>query len=141
LAELARRFGVHGVESTPEAIRRAMSSTQGTIVPADHSVEPAAVVGGQSNCQHVADRLGWMWLRDTVLRHTDDWQREHQDRWIEIHPEDAKQLALRPGWVVQATGVGGEFQARTRVSDRVARGILVTPHELLEGPVHLERAA
>jgi anaerobic selenocysteine-containing dehydrogenase len=82
-----------------------------------------------------------MWLKDTVLRHTDDWQREHQDRWVEIHPEDAKQLALRPGWMVRVAGEGGEFQAIVRMSERVGRGILVTPYDLLEGPVQLERAA
>jgi anaerobic selenocysteine-containing dehydrogenase len=119
-----------------------MTSEQVTPAPADRSEEPLAVpVGGHSNFQHVPDRLGWMWLKDTVLRHTDDWQREHQDRWIEIHPEDAKQLGFRPGWMVRVAGEGGEFQAIVRMSERVGRGILVTPYDLLEGPVQIERAA
>jgi len=142
LAELARRLGLRDVGSTLEEIRNTMTSGQMTPAPADRSEEPLAVaMGGHSNFQHVPDRLGWMWLKDTVLRHTDDWQREHQDRWVEIHPEDAKQLALRPGWMVRVAGEGGEFQAIVRMSERVGRGILVTPYDLLEGPVQLERAA
>ncbi len=142
LAELARRLGVRGVGSTLEEIRSGMASLPVTPAPAGPVPEDAATAAtGHTSLQHVPDRLGWMWLRDTVLRHTDDWQREHQDQWIEIHPEDAKQLALRPGWMVRVTGESGEFQARVRVSDRVARGILITPYELLEGPVQLERAA
>ena len=140
LAELARRLGVRNVGSTLEELRHAMTLQQRTPVPAARSEEPVAVAEGHSSLKHVPDRLGWMWLRDTVLRHTDDWQREHQDQWIEMHPEDAKQFGLRPGWMVRVTGEDGEFQARARVSDRVARGILVTPYDLLEGPVQLERA-
>jgi len=141
LAELARRLGVRNVGSTLEELRHAMTVQQRTPVPAARSEEPVAVAEGHSSLKHVPDRLGWMWLRDTVLRHTDDWQREHQDQWIEMHPEDAKQFGLRPGWMVRVTGEDGEFLARARVSDRVARGILVTPYDLLEGPVQLERAA
>jgi predicted molibdopterin-dependent oxidoreductase YjgC len=141
LAEVARRLGVRDVGSTLEDVRSGMTSQPAAPPPAEPVPDLAAMATtGHSSFQHVPDRLGWMWLRDTVLRHTDDWQREHQDRWIEIHPEDAKQLALRPGWVVRVTGDGGEFQARARVSDRATRGILVTPHDLLEGPVQLERA-
>jgi len=142
LAELARRLGVREVGSTLEDIRSGMTSQPVAPAPAEPAPEFAATATtGHSSLQHVPDRLGWMWLRDTVLRHTDDWQREHQDRWIEIHPEDANRLALRAGWMVRVTGEGGDFLARARVSDRVARGFLITPYELLEGPVQLERAA
>lgn len=142
LAELARCLGVRDVGSTLEEIQNAMTSDQMTPAPAepvDELVTTAAT--GHSNFQHLPDRLGWMWIKDAVLRHTEDWQRERQDRWIEVHPEDAKQLGFRPGWTVRVTGEGGVFQAVVRVSERVGRGILVTPHELIEGSVHLERAA
>jgi len=142
LTELARRLGVREVGSTLEDVRSGMASEPVAPAPAEPVPNLAAMAtAGHSSLQHVPDRLGWMWRRDTVLRYTDDWQREHQDRWIEMHPEDAKQLVLRPGWLVRVTGEGGEFQARVRVSDRVARGILISPYELLEGPVQLERAA
>lgn len=142
LAELARLLGLRDVGSTLEDIRQEGSTESVGPAPADRVSDLATLAAtSHSNFLHVPDRLGWMWLKDTVLRHTDDWQREHQDRWIEVHPEDAKQLGLRGGWTVRVTGTGGEFLAVMRTSERVGRGILVTPHDFLEGPVQLERAA
>jgi predicted molibdopterin-dependent oxidoreductase YjgC len=89
---------------------------------------------------HIPDRLGYLWQTDTLLRHTDDWQREHQDRWIDVHPEDAKELGLRPGWVAHVAGEGCDFTATVRISDEVGRGLLCSPHALGEGRVSLKRA-
>jgi predicted molibdopterin-dependent oxidoreductase YjgC len=138
-AELARRLGLADVGSTLEQIQQGLSSEQvQAVLPAETVCEspPARL----ATLEHVPNRLGWMWLKDTILRHTDDWQREHQDRWVEVHLEDVKTLGLRPGWMVRVAGEGGEFQATLRVSERVGPGVLVTPHHLFEGPVHIERA-
>ncbi len=141
-AELACRLGLPDAGSTLEEIQQQIASEPVQAGKAVHAAEPACVApAGSSSIQHVPDRLGWMWLKDTILQHTDDWQREHQDRWVEIHPEDAKALGLRAGWMVRVAGEGGEFQAMARISERVGPGILVTPHHLFEGLVHLERAA
>jgi predicted molibdopterin-dependent oxidoreductase YjgC len=141
-AEMARRFGLADVGSTLEEIRQGIAAEQlhaDAAVPAE---KPAILPPVESpSLRHLPDRLGWMWRRDTILRHTDDWEREHQDQWLEIHPEDAKALGLRPGWKVRVAGEGGEFQAVFRASERASPGILVSPHDLIEGPVRLERAA
>jgi anaerobic selenocysteine-containing dehydrogenase len=139
---MARRFGLADVGSTLEEIRQGIAAEQlhaDAAVPAE---KPAILPPVESpSLRHLPDRLGWMWRRDTILRHTDDWEREHQDQWLEIHPEDAKALGLRPGWKVRVAGEGGEFQAVFRASERASPGILVSPHDLIEGPVRLERAA
>ncbi len=141
LAELARRLEVPGVGTALEEIRASMAADVVQAVsgrPMADTASPA--VHGPSPIAHVPDRLGYMWLKDTWLRHTDDWQREHQDPWIEVHPEDAKALNLRPGWTVRIAGEEGDFTATVRISERVGRGLLCSPHVLVEGPVTLERA-
>jgi predicted molibdopterin-dependent oxidoreductase YjgC len=142
LAELARRLGLSDVGSTLEEIQRGMRWEQVGVAPV--ATRPEAASGAAADpprLQHIPDRLGYLWLSDTLLRHSDDWQREHQDRWIEVHPEDAKELGLRPGWVVRVAGEGRDFTATVRISDEVGRGLLCSPHALVEGQVSLERAA
>jgi len=141
LAELARRLGISDVGSTLDEIQGDMRLEQVGKLPFTMRREslPRAA-GDPPRLQHIPDRLGQLWLADTLLRHTDDWQREHQDRWIEIHPEDAKALNLRPGWTIRITGEGGEFTGLVRISDRVGPGVLCSPLTLLEGPVTVERA-
>ncbi|HSC71392.1 MAG TPA: molybdopterin-dependent oxidoreductase [Candidatus Methylomirabilis sp.] len=142
LAELARRLGIPDVGSTLEEIQRGMRSEHVGAAPV--ATRPQAASGAAADpprFQHIPDRLGCLWLSDTLLRHTDDWQREHQDRWIDVHPEDAKALGLRPGWVVRIAGEGRDFTATVRISDEVGRGLLCSPHALVEGQVSLERAA
>ncbi len=142
LAELARRLEISGVGTTLDEIRAKMAAEAvqtGSGGPmADTTLRS---VDGSSTIAHAPDRLGYMWLKDTVLRHTDDWQREHQDQWIEVHPEDAKALSLRPGWTVRIAGAEGDFTATVRISERVRRGLVCSPHALVEGPVTLDRAA
>jgi hypothetical protein len=142
LAELARHLGISDVGSTLDEIQRGMRLGQVGKDPVATRPEPApCVVADPPRLQHIPDRLGYLWQTDTLLRHTDDWQREHQDRWIEVHPEDAKELGLRPGWVVRVAGEGRDFTATVRISDEVGRGLLCSPHALVEGQVSLERAA
>jgi predicted molibdopterin-dependent oxidoreductase YjgC len=142
LAELARRLGISEVGSTLEEIQGGMRLEQVGELPVSMRREslPRAAAD-PPRLQHIPDRLGHHWLADTLLRHTDDWQREHQDRWVEFHPDDAKALELRPGWTIRVTGEGGEFTGLVRISDRVIRGSLCSPHALLEGSVAVERAA
>jgi predicted molibdopterin-dependent oxidoreductase YjgC len=142
LAELARRLGISDVGSTLDEIRRSMRLEQVADVSLCTAPEPVSCAAADPpRLQHIPDRLGYFWLTDTVLRHTDDWQREHQDRWIEVHPEDAKELSLRPGWMVRVAWEGGDFTATVQISDRVGRGFVCRPHALVEGPVTLDRAA
>jgi len=142
LAELARRLGISDVGSTLEEIQRGMRLEQVGAAPVPTRPGPVSrAASDPPRLQHIPDRLGYLWLSDTLLRHTDDWQREHQDRWIEVHPEDAKELGLRPGWVVHVAGEGCDFTATVRISDAVGRGILCSPHALVEGRVSLDRAA
>jgi formate dehydrogenase major subunit len=142
LAELARRLGISDVGSTLEEIQGAMRLEQVGESPVTMRGEsPPRAAADSPRLQHIPDRLGHLWQADTLLRHTDDWQREHQDRWIEIHPEDAKALSLRPGWTIRVRGEEGEFTGIVRISDRVGPGVLCTPLTLVEGPVAVERAA
>lgn len=142
LAELARRLGISDVGSTLDEIQRGMRLEQVGATPVPTRPGPVSRAASDPlRLQHIPDRLGYLWLTDTLLRHTDDWQREHQDRWIEVHPEDAKELGLRPGWVVHVAGEGCDFTATVRISDEVGRGILCSPHALVEGRVSLDRAA
>ena len=142
LAELARRLGVRQVDSTskPSPPPIPVAAEEGATATAELALASRAA-DDPPQFQHIPDRLRHMWLKDTLLRHTDDWQREHQDRWVEVHPEDANVLGLRPGWMVRIAGDGSEFQAMVRISERVGRGILVTPYDLFEGLVQVERSA
>jgi predicted molibdopterin-dependent oxidoreductase YjgC len=141
LAELARRLGISDVGSTLEEIQGGMRLEQVGELPVSMRRESLPrVAADPPRLQHIPDRLGYLWQTDTLLRHTDDWQREHQDRWIDVHPEDAKELGLRPGWVVHVAGEGCDFTATVRISDEVGRGLLCSPHALGEGRVSLERA-
>jgi len=141
LAELARRLGISDVGCSLEEIQRGMRQGRVGGEPIATRPEPLPrVVADAPGLYHIPDRLGYLWQTDTLLRHTDDWQREHQDRWIDVHPEDAKELGLRPGWVVHVAGEGCDFTATVRISDEVGRGLLCSPHALGEGRVSLERA-
>jgi predicted molibdopterin-dependent oxidoreductase YjgC len=142
LADLARRLGISDVGSTLDEIQGGMRMEQVGAAPVATSPESVSVAAADPpRLQHIPNRLGCLWLADTLLRHTDDWQRENQDRWIEIDPEDAKALTLRPGWTIRVSGEGGEFTGLVRISDRVGPGVLCSSLTLLEGPVTVARAA
>jgi formate dehydrogenase major subunit/formate dehydrogenase alpha subunit len=63
--------------------------------------------------------------------------REERFPYVEIHPRDAKKLAIRDrAWVFVSTR-RGEVKAMARVTDTMAReGVLFMPFHFKEGPAN-----
>jgi len=58
--------------------------------------------------------------------------REQEEPYVEIHPEDARKLTLEDGDPIRITSRRGSIVTTARVTGRVARGSLFAPFHFTE---------
>jgi len=68
----------------------------------------------------------------TMTRRSAFLNREQEEPYVEIHPEDARELALEDGDPVRITSRRGSIVTTARVTRRVARGSLFAPFHFTE---------
>jgi len=68
----------------------------------------------------------------TMTRRSSFLNREQEGPYVEIHPLDARNLALREGDLVRISTRRGSIVTRARVTGRVARGSLFAPFHFTE---------
>ncbi len=52
----------------------------------------------------------------------------YPDGYVEIHPDDAKNLDVRDRWSVRVVSAGGDMEIMAKVSDEVAPGRAYIPY-------------
>jgi predicted molibdopterin-dependent oxidoreductase YjgC len=84
------------------------------------------------------------WGSDPLFAHSPTLSREHRSRrrlfprgLVEMNPQDADDLGVRPGWSVRIVSAHGEAILPVSLRDDVARGVLLVPYAFRDpvGPV------
>lgn len=68
----------------------------------------------------------------TMTRRTTVSQREHPDAFVEINPEDARELEIRDGWPVEVSTTRGTVVCRAHLTDTIPRGTVFMPFHFAE---------
>ncbi|MGH2595080.1 MAG: molybdopterin-containing oxidoreductase family protein [Actinomycetota bacterium] len=67
------------------------------------------------------------WLMNDSFANDDRIERKLGPAWVAMHPEDAEELSLVEGDVVELSNEIGRIQMRLRLSDEVLRGVVLSP--------------
>jgi formate dehydrogenase alpha subunit len=73
----------------------------------------------------------------TMTRASQHLDTEQKTGYVEIHPEDAKTLAVKDGDTVKLSTRRGEIKAPARVSNKVKPGLLFVPFHFVESPANV----
>jgi formate dehydrogenase alpha subunit len=73
----------------------------------------------------------------TMTRASQHLDTEQKTGYVEIHPEDAKTLAVKDGDTVKLSTRRGEMEAPARVSNKVKPGLLFVPFHFVESPANI----
>jgi formate dehydrogenase alpha subunit len=73
----------------------------------------------------------------TMTRASRHLDTEQKTGYVEIHPEDAKTLAVKDGDTVKLSTRRGEIKAPARVSNKVKPGLLFVPFHFAESPANI----
>jgi len=83
---------------------------------------------------------GRVWVQyhtGTMTRRTQLLEREEPGAFVEIHPNDAKDLGIKNDESVSVYSRRGEVQAKARVTDVVPPGVLFMPFHFQEGSANV----
>lgn len=77
----------------------------------------------------------------TMTRISSRLDAEQKEGYVEMHPEDARELGIRDGELVRVSSRRGELEAPARITRRVARGTVFIPIHFGENPVNILTSA
>ncbi|MEM3900181.1 MAG: formate dehydrogenase subunit alpha [Thermoplasmata archaeon] len=81
-------------------------------------------------------RLYYQFHTGTMTRKSNILEREAPLPFVEINPEDAKNMGIRDGDCVVVTSMHGEIETIARVTNNVVKGVLFMPFHYYESPVN-----
>lgn len=77
----------------------------------------------------------YYWNQNVVIRHSETLKREYQtllidypEGFVEIHPDDAKELGIRDGGKIRLYAAGASAVSTARVTPEVKRGTVFVPY-------------
>jgi formate dehydrogenase major subunit len=77
-------------------------------------------------------RCIWQWHTGTMTRRSKDLEAEEPTGWIEINPEDAKQLGIKDKEMVRAMTRRGQVDVPARVTGDIMKGVMFMPFHYKE---------
>jgi predicted molibdopterin-dependent oxidoreductase YjgC len=73
----------------------------------------------------------------TMSRNSPSLKREINECFIELNPEDARELNLSPGQMATVESRRGSVNARVMITDRVRKGTLFMPFHFMESRANI----
>ncbi len=97
---------------------------------------PAEVPDAEYPFVLTTGRVIWQWHTGTMTRRSWSLEKEAPIGWIEINPEDAKQLGIKDHEVVRASTRRGSVDIPARVTPEIIRGVMFIPFHYKEHPAN-----
>ncbi len=82
-------------------------------------------------------RIYWHWHTGTMTRRTSTLDREVPVGYVEVNPEDAKNLKLRKGSLVRVSSRRGQIETQVLVTDKVKKGSVFIPFHFREAAANV----
>ncbi len=108
----------------------------GTFSPAEH-IEPNELPDENYPLILSTGRVYWHYHTGSMTRRTNMLERECNQNFVEIHPENAKKLNIRNGEAVIVETRRGSIQVVAKVTDEIAKGVIFIPFHFTEAKVNL----
>jgi formate dehydrogenase major subunit len=77
-------------------------------------------------------RCIWHWHTGSMTRRSVDLEREEPTGWVEINPEDAKEMGIKDKEMVKAISRRGEITIGARVTKTIKKGVVFIPFHFVE---------
>jgi formate dehydrogenase major subunit len=77
-------------------------------------------------------RCIWHWHTGSMTRRSPSLEREEPTGWVELNPEDAKELGIRDKEMVKAISRRGEITIGARVIPEIKKGVVFIPFHFIE---------
>ena len=82
-------------------------------------------------------RCIWHWHTGSMTRRSVDLEREEPTGWVEINPEDAKEMGIKDKEMVKAISRRGEITIGARVTKTIKKGVVFIPFHFVECAANL----
>ncbi len=93
---------------------------------------PAEVPDAEYPLLLTTGRCIWHWHTDSMTRRSVDLEREEPTGWVEINPEDAKEMGIKDKEMVKAISRRGEITIGARVTKTIKKGVVFMPFHFVE---------
>ncbi|MDD3092391.1 MAG: molybdopterin dinucleotide binding domain-containing protein, partial [Methanoregulaceae archaeon] len=93
---------------------------------------PAEVPDAEYPYVLTTGRCLWHWHTGTMTRRSESLEAEEPTGWIEINPEDAKELGVKDKEMVRAMTRRGEVNVLARVTKNIMKGVMFMPFHFAE---------
>lgn len=139
------RLGIDGLQwpcptidhpGTPFLHRDQFSRGLGKFHVVEHR-DPAELPTPAMPFQLTTGRMFAHYHTGTMTRITPQLDAEQKDGYVEMHPEDAREMGIREGELVRVSSQRGELEAPARLTRRVARGTVFVPIHFGESPANI----
>ncbi len=121
---------------TPYLHKDKFTRGKGLFLPAEYT-EPPELPDSEYPFLLTTGRTYWHFHTWTMTRRTSVLAREVPENYVEVHPEDAKRMALRDGEFVKVSSRRGTIKVKVRITDYVAKGSVFIPFHFAESAVNL----
>ncbi len=116
------RYSLESAPRRPQFIKISMDAD----VPSATDTFPYLLMMGKA--QHYWHQNNLMHKTHIPLREYNATLLLYPDGYVEIHPDDAKNLGVRDRWSVRVVSAGGDMEIMAKVSDEVAPGRAYIPY-------------
>jgi len=93
---------------------------------------PAEVPDNEYPLLLTTGRCIWHWHTGSMTRRSPDLEREEPTGWVEVNPEDAKELGITDKEMVKAITRRGDITIGARVSKDIKKGVVFIPFHFVE---------
>lgn len=109
---------------------------KGTFFPCKY-IAPAELPDDEYKFTLSTGRIYWHWHTGSLTRRTSTLHREVPTAYVEIHPEDTKQLGVRDGEIVKVTSRRGSIELKVMETDRVKKQSVFIPFHFIEARANI----
>lgn len=100
-------------------------------------IPPAEPPDREYNFTLTTGRIYWHWHTGTMTRRTSLLDRESPEPFVELNPDDAKELNVRDKQMIKVSSRRGSIEIKARLTDIVSPGVVFIPFHFKEAAANI----
>jgi len=121
---------------TPVLHTEKFTKGKGTFIPRPY-LPPAESVDEEYNFVLSTGRVYWHWHTRTMTGRTSTLERESPEAFVEMNLEDAQELGIKDGQMIQVSSRRGTITLKTAVGNKVVKKSLFIPFHYREAAANI----